>query len=409
MIPVLLLVLIAADWRQFRGPDSSGISTGAALPKSFSKADNIAWTAELPGRGLSSPIIVGDRVYITASSGAKNDRLHVLAFDAATGRELWRRTFWATGPTDSHPKSCMAAPTPVADGQRVVALFGTNDLVCLDRDGNVLWMRALYEENPGATDGRGLATSPLLVGDTVIVQVENQNVSFVAGIDIATGANRWRKDRPKEQSNWSSPIPLPLTPGPSPPRGAGRGVRGETLVLLQSYTRLSALDPATGQEVWGLDRKCNVIPSSAQAGKMLYVPGFDTGLAAFELQPGGPPRLLWDNLKLNPDTASPLVCDDRIYVLKGAILAIGDAKTGDIIAQVRLKGPFSASPVSDGSLLFCISEEGAAQVLPLGEKEPKPTESKLEETVLATPAIANGALFVRSDKHLWKIASPNMK
>ncbi len=392
ILAFLPLVVLAADWRQFRGTDATGVAEGVALPKSFSKTDNIAWTADLPGRGLSSPIVVGDRVYLTASSGAKNDRLHVLAYDASTGREIWRRTFWGTGPSDSHPKSCMAAPTPVSDGQRVIALFGTNDLVCLDRDGNVQWIRALYAENAGATDGRGLATSPLLVGDTLVVQVENQNVSFVAGIDVATGVNRWRNERPNEQTNWSSPIPLPARKP------------GSTLVLLQGNTRLSALDPATGREVWGLDRKSHVIPSSVLAGNILYVPGFDTGLGAFELQPSGPPKLLWENLKLNPDTASPLVCNGHLYALKSAILAIGDAKTGDIIAQVRLKGPFSASPVSDGSLLFCFNEEGAAQVLPLGEKEPKPWESKLEETIPATPAIANGALYVRSDKHLWKIA-----
>src|SRR5262249_13407128 len=184
-IALITLFALAADWAQFRGPNSAGIGADASLPKSFSKSENVVWSTDLPGRGASSPIVVGDRVYLTASSGAKHDRLHVLALDAGSGRRLWLRTFWGTGPTDSHPKSCMAAPTPVSDGSHVVALFGTNDLVCLDRDGNVQWIRSLYEENQGATDGRGLATSPLLVGNIVVVQVENQNVSFVAGIDLA--------------------------------------------------------------------------------------------------------------------------------------------------------------------------------------------------------------------------------
>src|SRR5581483_5266230 len=139
-----------------------------------------------------------DRVYVTCSSGHHNDRLHVLAVNAADGKRLWERTVFATGPTDCHPKTCMAAPTPVSDGARVVALFATDDLVCFDRDGNLLWARALYDEHPGATDGRGLASSPVLVGDTVVVQVDTQNASFACGIDVATGADRWRLGRPRE-------------------------------------------------------------------------------------------------------------------------------------------------------------------------------------------------------------------
>src|SRR5262249_10342798 len=141
------------------------------------------WKADLPGRGVSSPVVVGSRVFVTASSGTRQDRLHVLAFDASSGKSLWRRTLWATGPTSSHPKTAMAAPTPASDGRHLVALFATNDLACLDLDGNILWLRSLHEEHPGATDGRGLASSPLIAGTTVVVQVECQNLSFAAGID----------------------------------------------------------------------------------------------------------------------------------------------------------------------------------------------------------------------------------
>ena len=184
-----------------------GAADGPAPPVQIA-TDRAAWTAELPGRGLSGPIVVGDRVFITASSGRLNDRLHVLAFAAADGKRLWERTVFATGPTASHPKTCMAAPTPASDGKRIVALFGTDDLVCLDLDGNVLWARCLYEENPGATDGRGLAASPVIVAGRVIVHVETQNVSFAAGIDLATGVNSWRIERPRGIV-WTTPSILP--------------------------------------------------------------------------------------------------------------------------------------------------------------------------------------------------------
>jgi outer membrane protein assembly factor BamB len=360
------------------------------VPDKVAADQNVAWKADLPGRGPSCPIVVGGRVFLTASGGPKGDQLHVLAYDAATGRRLWRRSFWGTGPTECHPKTAMAAPTAASDGESVVALFATDDLVCLDRDGNVRWVRSLYGENPGATDGRGLATSPVIVAGTVVVQLENQNVPFAAGIDLKTGKNRWRIPRPREL-NWTTPIPIP----------AGRP--GEELVLLQGATRLSACDPATGREVWGLDRASDPIASSVRHGNVLYVPG-EKGLCAFELQGNAPPKLLWDKPKLNPVTASPVILGDRIYSLRQGVLVSGDLKTGEVVSQLRLKGPFSASLVAAGGLIYCVNESGLAQVVRPGAKEDTLVSSgAFNETVLATPAIADGALYVRSDKHLWKI------
>jgi outer membrane protein assembly factor BamB len=389
--PVLLVGLAGgADWRQFRGTTATGTATGEAVPEQFDTRENVAWKAELPARGNSSPVIAGGRVFVTASSGPRQDRLHVLAFDAKTGRRLWQRSFWGTGPTDSHPKTCMATPTPASDGQRLVALFGTNDLVCLDPDGNLLWARALYQENEGATDGRGLASSPVIAGPTVVVHVETQNVSFAAGIDLRTGADRWRVDRPREIT-WSSPILLPAK-------------QGEELVLLQGSTRLTACEAATGREVWKVERASHPIASSVLAGNVLVVPGEDN-LAAFQLQPGGRPRLLWESVKLNPSTASPVVVGDRVYCLKGGILASGDLKTGKVVHQLRLAGPFSSSPVAAGGLLYCFNEAGVAFVVQPGAAEDTLRKRcDLKETILATPALAGGALYVRSDKHLWKIA-----
>src|SRR5262249_52977889 len=148
--------------------------------------------------------------------------------------------------------------------------------------------------------------------------------------------NRWRKEQSKEQTSWTSPIRLP-----------GANER-EALALVQGSTRLSALEPRTGREVWGLDCKPHPIASSVVAGNLLLVPGLEAGMVAYELTPGGPPRLLWESLKLNPDVASPLVLNNRVYALKSTVVAVGDLKTGEVVAQVRTKGPFSASPVCAG-------------------------------------------------------------
>src|SRR5262249_3499773 len=141
LIPAGILVLTfsvppfarAADWLQFRGPGGGGVSEEKDLPIRWTKSDNVRWKAALPGRGLSSPVIAGGRVYLTACSGYLQRRLHVLCFEAATGKKLWERQFWATGNSTCHPKTNMAAPTPVTDGERVYALFGTCDLACLDK------------------------------------------------------------------------------------------------------------------------------------------------------------------------------------------------------------------------------------------------------------------------------------
>jgi hypothetical protein len=139
---------------------------------------------------------------------------------------------------------------------------------------------------------------------------------------------------------------------------------------------------------------------------VLYVPG-EKGLAAFELPPGGaPPKLLWQKRRLSVDMASPLVLGNRTYGLRGPVLLSADARTGEVLGKLRLTGPFSASAVSAGGLLYCVSEEGLAQVVAPGEKEAKLLHAgSLGETILATPAVADGALYVGSDRHLWKIAA----
>jgi outer membrane protein assembly factor BamB len=383
------LCLIGADWRQFRGNDSTGIAAADHLPTQFGPKENLAWKVALPGRGPSSPLVVDGHVLVTASTGTKQDRLLVLSYDAATGDKQWGRTFWATGPTDCHPKTTMAAPTPVSDGRVVVALFATDDLICLDLNGNVLWLRSLHEENPGATDGRGLASSPLLVDGVVVVQIENQNTSFATGIDAATGKSLWRVDRPRLLC-WSSPITLP-------------GKDGHPLVLLQGSSRLSAIDPRTGREVWGLDRHSDEVASSLVQGSILFVPG-EKGLAAFELGANQTaPPMLWEKSKLSPTTASPLLMNGTLYTLRGAILVRADPHTGESKGQCRLKGSFSASIIGAGGLLYCCNEAGTVLVVKPGEKEDAITATcDLGDTILATPAVADRSLYIRGEKYLWK-------
>ena len=212
-------LLCGADWRSFRGNESNGFAADETQALSI---ENTAWTVDLTGRGLSSPVIVGDRVFLTASSGYRQDRLQVLCLRESDGGKLWERQFWATGRTQCHEKMCNATPTPASDGERVFAFYSSNDIAALDFDGNLLWYRGLGHDFPNANNSLGMASSPIVVGDTVIVQVETDVESFAAGLDVETGISRWKIERPRSE-NWTSPGVLRNVEG-----------KGELVLLLGS-------------------------------------------------------------------------------------------------------------------------------------------------------------------------------
>jgi outer membrane protein assembly factor BamB len=394
---VIFAGLTGADWPQFRGADSSGVSPEMDVPTVVD--GNVAWSADLPGRGLSGPIVVGGKVFLTASSGYKQDRLHVLCFDAASGKKLWERQFWATGRTLCHEKMCNATPTPASDGKRVFAFYSSNDVICLDLDGSLEWMRGMTHDYSNASNSLGMASSLAVAGRTLIVPVENLSESFTAGVDPETGINRWKLDRPL-LDNWTSPAVLP---GKTPE---------DDLVVLQSAKGLVALRPYSAFEVWHYDDGTATIPSATQSGGLLCIPA--KGLTALEPSlAGAPPKVLWNSNKLAPATATPLIDAGRVYNLNGAgVLACGDLKSGQVLWQLRAqvplgektsRGVFTSSPVAAGGHLYLFNEDGVAIVVKGGEKGAVVSSHEFGETILCTPAISGGALYVRSDKHLWKI------
>ena len=381
-----------ADWRQFRGTDTTGVADGQPLPASWDDDQNIAWSTELPGRGLSSPIVVGNRVYVTASSGYRQDRLHVLCFDAEAGELLWERQFWATGRTASHPKTCVASSSPASDGERIFALYSSNDLACLDLDGNLLWFRGLTYDYPNASNSLGMSSSPVVIGETLVVMVENDTYSFSTGVDVHTGGELWKIDRPRT-ANWTSPA---IWPGETP---------SEDRVLIQSSRGIAAVEPATGDVSWEFGDGASTIPSSVVADGLAFVPS--NGLTAIRPGRNTPEvaEIVWQDNRFGPGTASPIVYDGAVYIINRAgALIRADAESGEEQWRLRLQGPFSASPVAAGGFLYFFNEDGLGQVVdPSGEGEVI-SEHSFDETILGTPAIDAGALYVRSDGHLWKIA-----
>jgi len=393
-LTALISSATAGDWRQFRGNNTDGVADDTPIPAEWSAEKNIAWKVPLAGRGLSCPIVVGDRVFVTCSSGYRQDRLHVVCFSAKDGSTLWERQFWATGRTGSHSKTCNASSTPASDGKRVFALFSSNDLVCLDLDGNLEWFRGLMVDFPNASNSLGMSSSPIVVGDTLITQIENDSQSLALGIDVATGESRWTSERPK-RANWTSPAVV-------------RGAKPEEdLALLQSSAGLAAVNPRTGSVVFNYGNGASTIPSSTVSSRTAFIPS--NGIVAFQFAAGSAnPEILWKEDKLKPGTGTPLVYRDALYCINNAgVLFAADAKTGAIQWQLRLEGPFSSSPVAADGHLVIFNEKGLGQVVKVAgvEKGEIVSKNDLGETILCTPAVANGAIYVRSDQHLWKLAT----
>lgn len=380
----------AADWPQFRGPAGTGVATDKKLPLRWSEKENIAWKSELPGRGPSSPIVVGNRVVVTCSDGARQDRILVVCFDAESGKELWRRQFWATGRTLSHPDSANAAPTPASDGKRIYAFYSSNDLVCLDLDGNLQWYRGLAHDFPKAGNDVGMASSPVVVQGSVVVQVENFADSFAMGIDAETGETRWKLARPAT-FNWSSPAAM-------------NGPDGKPIVLLQSPSKLTAHDPVSGDQLWQYETTCETIPSVLGVGKYVVLPA--KGITMLELE-GSAPKILWESNRMRTGSASPICDGESVYVINSAgVLTCADAKTGDQKWQTRIGGTFWATPILAGEHILCINQDGKAKLVKSGATKGEIVgEADFGERIQGTPATSNGALFVRSDKHLWKISA----
>ncbi|MGI9427205.1 MAG: PQQ-binding-like beta-propeller repeat protein [Bythopirellula sp.] len=387
------------DWPMFRGPAGRSVGQAQELPTDWSIEDgeNVAWQVDLPGRGVSGPIVVGGKVIITASSGPTRDRLHVLAYDSQSGEKLWHRQFWATGKSLCHATSANAAPTPASDGERIFAFYSSNDLISLDLDGNLLWMRGLELDYPGAGNALGMSSSPVVVGDVVVVQSEAQGNSFVAALDRQTGKTRWDVERPKA-SNWCSPIAV----------DAEYTIDKQPAVVLQSGEGIRLHRADNGEVLLKIDTACETIPSLT-FNEYLYAPS--NGIQVFDIMSAGledKDQPVWQESKLQPGSPSPVVVDSQVFVInRGGVLSCGSMTEKEVMWKLRLGGRFWATPVSVGNYLYCINADGKCFVVErgqAGEKGRIVAENEFGEDVLSSPAVADNGLFVRSHAHLWRIA-----
>jgi outer membrane protein assembly factor BamB len=398
LAPVVLLVLMsvayAGDWPGWRGPEGIGVTTEKDLPVRWSATGNVRWKAPLEGAGLSTPVVYGERVFLTASDGRLNDRLHIWCFDRDQGRLLWHvKLFGSVVSEGQYAPGGMAVPTPAADSRRLYALFGTGDLVCLDHDGKPVWIRSLAQEYGPFRNRWGMAASPLLVGDLLVVQVDHWSDSYLLGVDAATGANRWRTVR-ESCVNWSSPMAVRVKERMEIVATGTYGVRGS--------------DAEDGSEMWsvrGLEMQC--IPSPVTEGGLVYaVSGRNSFTLAIRLdgKRGNltTTHVVWKVKAGATYVPSPVCYNGRYYYVEDTGMATClEARTGKRLWRERMNGQFQASLLAGDDKVYFTSTEGVISVVEAGDQFKLLSRNAMGEAVMASLAASGGRFYIRGEKHLF--------
>lgn len=408
-LAILLLptaLLSAADWTGFRGPTGQGISEEKDMPVKWSSTENIAWKAELPGPGSSSPITSGERVFVTcysgyglkANEGDQKDLLrHLLCLDRNSGKVLWEKKFTPKLPEHQYSGEGAyqgyAGNTPTTDGERLYVFFGKSGVYCFDLDGNELWHASVGE----GTSGWGSGTSPVLYGNLLIVNASVESGSLVA-LDKMTGKEIWRTKG--IGSSWNTPQIAKAKEGP------------ELVVSISDW--VVGLRPDSGEELWraeGVHRY--VCPSVVTHEDVAYcIGGGSTSLA---VRAGGrgdvtQTHVLWRQNK-GSNVGSPIYLDGHLYWAhdSGGTMNCQNAATGETVNQERLKpgsGQIWSSPVLAGGKLYIVSQNAGTFVIAAKPKFELLAHNTFEDDnsrTNASPAVADGKIYLRTDKRLYCI------
>jgi outer membrane protein assembly factor BamB len=383
----------ADNWPQWRGPGNLGISTETNVPLTWSATKNVRWKVAVPGAGVSQPIVWDDRVFLTASDGRLNERLHVYCYARADGKLLWHAKLFGSAPTDLYPLGGMAVPTPATDGKLVYVLFGTGELVALDFDGRPAWIRSLADEYGPFRNRWGLGTSPILVGDTLFVQIDHWSQSYLLAVNAKTGENRWKTDRPGSV-NWTSPLAVKVKD------------RLEIVTFGTNFVR--SYDADKGTELWRVDgMHFQCIPSPVLVRDMLFAcSGENTMAIKLDGSRGDLTKshVLWKNKKAYAFLPSPLLYQEHLYLPGDRnFVTCYDAKTGKQIWKERLGNDFHASPVGAADRVYIATKEGSVKVVKAGPDFELLADNRMDETIVASPAISAGQIFIRGEKHLFCI------
>jgi outer membrane protein assembly factor BamB len=426
------------NWPGFRGPSASGVADGQQLPDTWNgvTGENIRWKVAVPGLAHSSPVVWGDRVFVTSAVSSRSDATFkpglygdgdasddrtpqqwvVMAFDRKTGAMLWTRTAYQGPPREKrHIKATYANATPVTDGRHVVAFFGSQGLYAYDVDGKLLWTKDLGVLNVGAYDlpeyEWGTASSPIIYKNTAIVQCDTQKESFILAADLDTGRTVWKTTR-QELPSWGTPTVYV----------SADGKNAELVTNASNFIR--GYDPDTGAERWRLGGSSKITaPTPIFTSDMVFVAsGRAPERPIFAIRPGGrgditPPadaastaHVAWRKTGRGSYMPTPLAYGDILYVLGNAgLLDAYDLATGNEVYRQRLEhrgSGFSSSPVAADGRLYLSSEDGDVFVVKSGRTFEILGKNTMGEPLMATPALTSGMMLVRGQNHLFAIGQP---
>ncbi len=387
-------------WPRWRGPSGQGLVEGNGYPDAWSDQENVLWKVALPGGGNSSPVIWGDRIFLTTAYD-NGERRSILCLRRSDGKLLWEAFAPDTTPERTNRKNGYASGTPSTDGERVYAYLGNHGLLAVDFNGRQIWHRSLGELNAY----HGAACSPLLYRDRVILYQDQRRPaqSFVAAFDAQTGKTVWWTER-EEQVGWGSPIAIRA------------GERDE--IIVSSHRRVYAYDPKTGKELWRASGNLvEVTPTPVVGHGLIFCTSGRAG-PTLAIRPGGngdvtETHLAWQSAKGSPFIPSPLLYGEYLYIVNDmvSIATCLEAKTGKVMWQGRLgeaqRESFSASPVGVDGKLFFTNDQGETFVLAAGPEFNLLHVNRLNARTLASPALVDGRWYFRTDQHLICIGKPS--
>lgn len=389
------------EWPQFRGPDGQGHAEGAKPPSTWSETENITWKTPLPGLGFSSPVISGNRIWMTTATD-EGHSLRALCVDRASGKLLHDvEVFTPADPVRINVTNSHASPSPVIEGDRVYVCFGTMGTACLDSEtGEIVWENEQlildHKEGPGS--------SPIIAGDDLVLNCDGMDVRYVVALDKRTGRIVWKTDRSvpparSEDMNKAYCTPLLVEFG------------GRTQLISPGALHVASYDPETGKELWLVrypNGYSNVPRPVVGDGLVFISTGFNKA-TLLAIRPGGTgdvtdTHVAWTNDKQIPTRPSPIYLDGRLYVNSDrGVLTCFRAATGDVIYTERLGGSYAASAISAGGLLYFCDEDGVTHVVKPGDMFEKVAENKLNAPIKASPAAVGKELYVRTTEALYRI------
>jgi outer membrane protein assembly factor BamB len=388
------------DWPQFRGPTGQGISREAKLPSEWSAEKNVVWQQSVPGSGWSSPIVVNGRVYLTSAvpQTGSDQSLEALCLEASSGKMVWQKeVFRQNGATAApiHGKNSHASPTPICHGDRLYVHFGHQGTACLDLAGKILWRNRDFAFQPVHGNGG----SPILVDDALIFSCDGAEERFIVALDRNTGKLLWKTDRTGDVARkFSFSTPLAIT------------VKGRKQIVSPGSDAVSAYDLATGKEIWKVRYDgYSVIPRPVFGHGLVFIcTGFNAP-SLLAIRPDGEgdvtaTHVAWQTRKGAPLTPSPLLVKDELYMISdNGIASCLDAVTGQVHWQERLGSNYSASPLYGDGKIYFQAEDGTAVVVRAGKRFEQLARNSLAERALASYAASENALFIRTEKRLYRI------